>query len=67
LYSSSASVFFNLQKSNNGLVICPNVYILLSNATPSNTWYAISGSVDAGSSGWIFGNPRRRLGVGGAG
>ena len=67
LYSSSASVFFNLQKSNNGLVICPNVYIQLSNATPSNTWYAISNSSNAGTTGWIFNTPPRRLGVGGAG
>jgi hypothetical protein len=67
LQSSSVSTFFYLEKLNSGLVICPNVYIQLGIVYNSNTWYAISGSVDAGSSGWIFGNPRRRLGVGGAG
>jgi len=67
LQSSSVSTFFYLEKLNSGLVICPNVYIQLGIVYNSNTWYAISGSVDNGSSGWIFGNPRRRLGVGGAG
>jgi len=67
LQSSSVSTFFYLDKLNSGLVICPNVYIQLGSVYNPNTWYAISGSVDAGTFQWIFGNPRRRLGVGGAG
>jgi hypothetical protein len=67
LVSSSASVYFNVTKLNPGLVICPNVNVQLSNATPSNTWYAISGSVNSGTTGWIFNNIPRRLGSLGAG
>jgi hypothetical protein len=67
LVSSSASVYFNVTKLNPGLVICPNVNVQLSNATPSNTWYAISGSVNSGTTGWIFNTPPRRLSSLGAG
>jgi hypothetical protein len=67
LISSSVSTYFNLSKLNTGLVICPNVVIQLSNATPSNTWYAIDDSVNSGATGWIFNNIPRRLGSLGAG
>lgn len=68
IFSSSASSPFFINKLNPGLVICPNVGIQLSIASPANTWYAISNSVDyGGNTGWIFDNPQRRLSVGGAG
>lgn len=67
LYSSSGTVSFTIVKQNPGLVICPNVTIGLSNAFPANTWYAISGSVNAVTTGWIFNTPSRRLGSLGAG
>jgi hypothetical protein len=67
IISSSLTVYFNLFKSIRGLVICPNVAIRYSAATPSNTWYAISGSVNNVTTGWIFDNIPRRLGSLGAG
>jgi len=67
-FISSTSGAFYLQKGNPGLVICPNVFVQSSNASPANTWYAISNSIDGGlNTGWIFNTPPRRLGVGGAG
>lgn len=59
--SSSSSVPFNLIKVNPGLVICNNVSITRSAAFPANTWYAVNSTNVAGNSGWIFGNPSRRL------
>lgn len=67
IVSSSLTVYFNLFKVNAGLVICPNVAIRYSAASPSNTWYAISGSVNNVTTGWIFDNLPRRLGSLGAG
>jgi hypothetical protein len=59
---------FTLVKQNPGLVICPNVRILYSTASPANTWYAISGSINDGdTTGWIFNDIPRRLGSLGAG
>ena len=65
--SSSASVPFNIVKLNPGLVICNNVSITRSTASPPNTWYAINSTNVAGNTDWIFGAPSRRLGVSGAG
>jgi hypothetical protein len=65
--SSSSTIAFNIVKSNLGLVICNNVSITRSAATPADTWYAINSTSVAGNTGWIFGAPSRRLGVGGAG
>jgi len=65
--SSSSTIAFNIVKSNLGLVMCNNVSITRSAASPDNTWYAINSTSVAGNTGWIFGNPSRRLGVGGAG
>ena len=59
--SSSASVPFNIVKLNPGLVICNNVSVTRSTASPTNTWYAINSTNVAGNSGWIFGPPSRRL------
>ena len=59
--SSSSSVPFNLIKVNPGLVICNNVSITRSAATPANTWYAVNSTNVAGNTGWIFGAPSRRL------
>jgi len=58
--STSTSVPFNIVK-NPGLVICNNVSITRSAATPANTWYAINSTNVAGNSGWIFSAPSRRL------
>jgi len=64
----TSTVSFNLVKQNQGLVICPNLRINASNASPSNTWYAISGSIDdPTNTGWIFNNIPRRLGSLGVG
>jgi len=66
LVSSSTNRFF-LQKINPGLVICPNVAITNSTALNSNTWYAISGSVNnGGNTNWIFNSvvPRRLSSLG---
>jgi hypothetical protein len=65
--SSSSTIAFNIVKSNLGLVMCNNVSITRSAASPNDTWYAINSLSIAGNTGWIFGNPSRRLGVGGAG
>ena len=67
IVSSAPTSYFNLIKINAGLVICPNVALRYSAATPSNTWYAISGSVNNVTTGWIFDNLPRRLGSLGAG
>lgn len=67
IIQTSAAVY-TLYKATLGLVICPNVYIGNSIVAPANTWYAISGSLNAGgNSGWIFDTPPRRLGSLGAG
>jgi hypothetical protein len=66
IYSTSSAFYFI--KDSTGLVICPNVFVQNSNASPANTWYAISGSSDGVyNSGWIFNTPPRRLGSLGAG
>ena len=59
--STSTGITFNLIKVNPGLVICNNVSITRSAATPADTWYAINSTSVAGNSGWIFGPPSRRL------
>ena len=59
--SSSSSVPFNIIKFRPGLVICNNVSITRSVATPTDTWYAINSTNVAGNTGWIFGPPSRRL------
>jgi hypothetical protein len=59
--STSTGITFNLIKVNPGLVICNNVSITRSAATPANTWYAVNSTSVAGNSGWIFGAPSRRL------
>jgi hypothetical protein len=59
--STSSSIPFNIVKQNPGLVICNNVSITRSAATPADTWYAINSTNVAGNSGWIFGPPSRRL------
>ena len=59
--SSSSSVPFNIIKFRPGLVICNNVSITRSAATPTNTWYAINSTNVAGNTGWVFGPPSRRL------
>jgi hypothetical protein len=67
----TTSAPYALYKATPGLVICPNVYIgnsIASSIGNNNTWYAISGSLNAGgNSGWIFDTPPRRLGSLGAG
>lgn len=65
--SSSSTIPFNIQKSLSGLVICNNVSITRSAASPADTWYAINSTNVTTNTGWIFGAPSRRLGVGGAG
>ena len=65
--STSTGITFNLIKVNPGLVICNNVSITRSAATPANTWYAINSTSVAGNSGWIFSAPSRRLGSLGTG
>ena len=59
--SSSGSVPFNIIKFRPGLVICNNVSITRSAATPADTWYAVNSTNVAGNTGWIFGPPSRRL------
>ena len=59
--STSTGATFNLIKLNPGLVICNNVGITRSAASPANTWYAVNSTNVAGNSGWIFGAPSRRL------
>lgn len=59
--STSTGATFNLIKVNPGLVICNNVSITRSVATPADTWYAINSTNVAGNTGWIFGSPSRRL------
>jgi hypothetical protein len=59
--SSSSFTPFNIIKFNAGLVICNNVSITRSAVSPTNTWYAINSTNVAGNTGWIFGNPSRRL------
>jgi hypothetical protein len=59
--SSSSSVPFNIIKALPGLVICNNVSITRSAATPADTWYAVNSTNVAGNTGWIFGPPSRRL------
>jgi hypothetical protein len=59
--STSTGITFNLIKVNPGLVICNNVSITRSAATPTNTWYAINSTNVAGNTGWIFSNPSRKL------
>jgi hypothetical protein len=68
LNSPTNGTFF-LQKSPAGLVNCDYLTILHSTATPSNTWYAGTNSVNyAANSGWIFTNiPPRKMGSGGVG
>lgn len=61
ILSSSGTTRFFLYKSPGGLVICPRVFVQLSEASPINTWYAISDSGANLSTGWIFTNPSRRL------
>jgi len=65
--STSSTLPFNIQKNNPGLVICNNVSITRSAATPADTWYAINSTNVAGNSGWIFSAPSRRLSSLGAG
>jgi len=65
--SSSATVPFNIYKSLSGLVICNNVSITRSAASPADTWYAINSTNVAGNTGWIFSAPSRRLSSLGAG
>jgi fibronectin-binding autotransporter adhesin len=68
IFSSSGTSSFYITKLNPGLVICPNVQVQFSAASPANTWYAISNSVDVGgNTGWIFNDIPRRLGSLGAG
>lgn len=64
---SSNSSVFNLIKANPGLVICTNLTITRSNASPSNTWYAINSSNGGSNTGWIFNIPSRRQGSLGVG
>jgi hypothetical protein len=59
--SSSSSTPFNIYKGFSGLVICNNVSITRSAASPDNTWYAINSTNVAGNTGWIFSAPSRRL------
>jgi len=59
--SSSSTIAFNIVKSNLGLVMCNNVSITRSAASPDNTWYAINSTSVAGNTGWIFSAPSRRL------
>ena len=59
--STSTGITFNLIKVNPGLVICNNVSITRSAATPADTWYAVNSTNVAGNTGWIFGAPSRRL------
>jgi hypothetical protein len=65
--SSTTNVF--LQKGNRGLVICPRVVVYNMNASPSNTWYGINGSVNNGGNNgaWIFNTIPRSLGSLGTG
>ena len=65
--STSTGITFNLIKVNPGLVICNNVSITRSAATPADIWYAINSTSVAGNSGWIFSAPSRRLGSLGTG
>jgi hypothetical protein len=65
--SSSSTIAFNIVKSNLGLVMCNNVSITRSAASPADTWYAINSTNVTTNTGWIFGAPSRRLGVSGAG
>ena len=65
--SSSSSTPFSIVKFYPGLVICNNVSITRSTASPTNTWYAINSTNVTTNTGWIFGAPSRRLGVSGAG
>ena len=65
--SSSNTTPFNIVKTNPGLVMCNNVSITRSAASPADTWYAINSTNVTTNTGWIFGAPSRRLGVSGAG
>jgi hypothetical protein len=69
LLNSPTNGTFFLQKSPAGLVNCDYLNIIHSSATPSNTWYAGTNSVNyAANSGWIFTNiPPRKMGSGGVG
>ena len=73
LNSSSGTSTFNLAKSPNGLVNCDYLNIQHCIATPSNTWYAGTNSINnqaiaTAGSGWIFSNiPPRKLSSGGVG
>lgn len=58
---STSTTNFNIVKQNSGLVICNNVSISRSTASPSNTWYALNSTNGTGNSGWIFSVPSRRL------
>lgn len=58
---STSTTNFNIVKQNSGLVICNNLSISRSTATPSNTWYALNSTNGTGNSGWIFSAPSRRL------
>lgn len=59
--STSTGTTFNLVKVNPGLVICNNVSITRSAASPADTWYAVNSTNVAQNTGWIFGRPSRRL------
>ena len=73
ILNSTTTAVFNLTKSPAGLVNCDYLNIQHSVATPANTWYAGTNSVNnqatkTAGSGWIFTNiPPRKLGAGGVG
>jgi hypothetical protein len=59
--ANSSVTGFTLIKQNPGLVICNNISITRSTASPANTWYAINSTNGGLNPGWIFGAPSRRL------
>ena len=71
--NSTTTAVFTLNKFPLGLVNCDYLNIQHCVATPSNTWYAGTNSVNnqattTAGSGWIFTNiPPRKLGAGGVG
>ena len=59
--ANSSVTGFTIIKQNPGLVICNNISITRSTASPADTWYAINSTNGGSNPGWIFGPPSRRL------